>query len=54
MWLRDFLPKDLPECRVLTFGYNTKLSLDSNYRFSHFCTDLRHAVRRSRPSDEVG
>ncbi|KAF1828982.1 hypothetical protein BDW02DRAFT_191332 [Decorospora gaudefroyi] len=53
MWLRDCLPRDLPNCRVLTFGYNTKLSLDSNYRLDHFCNDLRHALRRSRPSEEA-
>ncbi|KAL1637636.1 hypothetical protein SLS58_009239 [Diplodia intermedia] len=26
MWLRDFLSKDLPQCRVLTYGYNSKLT----------------------------
>jgi hypothetical protein len=25
MWLRDFLPKDLPHVRVLTYGYNSQL-----------------------------
>ncbi|ORX97677.1 hypothetical protein BCR34DRAFT_607182 [Clohesyomyces aquaticus] len=53
IWLRDFLPKDLPKCRVLTFGYNTKLSLDSNYRFDHFCDELLNALKRSRASDEA-
>jgi hypothetical protein len=26
MWLRDFLPKDLPQCRTMIYGYNSKLS----------------------------
>lgn len=25
MWLRDFLSKDLPHCRTMTYGYNSKL-----------------------------
>lgn len=26
MWLRDFLSKDLPYCRTMVYGYNSKLS----------------------------
>ncbi|CAG8221500.1 unnamed protein product [Penicillium salamii] len=26
MWLRDFLSKDLPQCRTIIYGYNSKLS----------------------------
>ncbi|CAG7941474.1 unnamed protein product [Penicillium salamii] len=26
MWLRDFLSKDLPQCRTMIYGYNSKLS----------------------------
>lgn len=25
MWLRDFLPKDVSNVRVLTYGYNSQL-----------------------------
>ena len=25
MWLRDFLPADVPEARILTFGYDAAL-----------------------------
>jgi hypothetical protein len=25
MWLRDFLSKDLPCCRTIIYGYNSKL-----------------------------
>jgi hypothetical protein len=30
MWLRDFLPKDLPHVRVLTYGYNSQLRMASS------------------------
>jgi hypothetical protein len=26
MWLRDFLSKDLPNCRTMIYGYNSNLS----------------------------
>jgi hypothetical protein len=26
MWLRDFLSRDLPQCRTMIYGYNSKLS----------------------------
>jgi hypothetical protein len=26
VWLRDFLPQDIPNIRVLVYGYDTKLS----------------------------
>ena len=29
MWLRDALPHDIPRARVLTYGYDTRLS-DTN------------------------
>ena len=33
VWLRDFLPKDIPNIRVLLYGYDTKLA-ESNSRSS--------------------
>lgn len=30
LWLRDFLPKDLPHSRVLLFGYNANLAFESS------------------------
>jgi hypothetical protein len=26
MWLRDFLSKDMPQCRTMIYGYDSKLS----------------------------
>ncbi|KAL4937603.1 hypothetical protein BDV06DRAFT_226801 [Aspergillus oleicola] len=30
MWLRDFLPKQLPQARILLFGYNSNVSIQSS------------------------
>jgi hypothetical protein len=26
MWLKDFLPQDIPNIRIMTYGYNSELS----------------------------
>ena len=41
MWLRDFLSKDLPKCRVMTYGYNSKLSDPGLHTIADFGTGLR-------------
>ncbi|KAL7271956.1 hypothetical protein RUND412_005262 [Rhizina undulata] len=37
MWLRDFLGRDLPNCRTMIYGYNTNL----NSRGIHTLTDYK-------------
>jgi hypothetical protein len=29
-WLRDFLPRDLPRARILTFGYNAAAAFENS------------------------
>jgi len=53
MWLRDYLKDDMPKCRVLTFGYNTKLTINNNYRFEDFCKELLSQLSIARSSDTV-
>lgn len=31
MWLRDFLPRDIPKARVFTYGYSSKLLNSASY-----------------------
>ncbi|KAH7024466.1 uncharacterized protein B0I36DRAFT_366411 [Microdochium trichocladiopsis] len=50
IWLRDYLKEDIPKCRVLTFGYNTKLTIDNNYCFEDFCKELLSQLRLARSS----
>ena len=53
MWLRDFLSKDLPKCRVMTYGYNSKLSTPGLHTIADFGRGLRGELLRTRRSDQV-
>ena len=53
MWLRDFLSKDLPKCRVMTYGYNSKLSSPGIHTIADFGKGLRNELLRARKSDHV-
>lgn len=45
MWLRDFLPRQIPEARIMTYGYNSKVS-DSiaNGSFRDFSVALLNSI----------
>ena len=53
MWLRDFLSEDLPECRVMIYGYNSKLSSPGLHTIADFGKRLREELLRVRRSDQV-
>ena len=53
MWLRDFLSKDLPKCRVMIYGYNSKLSIPGLHTIADFGRGLREELLRARRSDQV-
>ena len=53
MWLRDFLSEDLPKCRVMIYGYNSKLSNPGLHTISDFGRSLRDDLLRARRSDQV-
>ncbi|KFY33939.1 hypothetical protein V494_07201 [Pseudogymnoascus sp. VKM F-4513 (FW-928)] len=62
MWLRDYLPKDAPNARILTYGYQSALQSDSisvledhTNKFVHKLVDMRDASEcESRPIIFVG
>ncbi|ELR02697.1 hypothetical protein VC83_08432 [Pseudogymnoascus destructans] len=62
MWLRDYLPKDAPNARILTYGYKSALQGDSislledhTNKFVHKLVDMRDASEcESRPIIFVG
>jgi hypothetical protein len=49
MWLRDYLPRDAPNARILTYGYHSKLQgsdsvsilQDHTNKFVHSLIDMR-------------
>ena len=53
MWLRDFLSKDLPKCRVMIYGYNSKLSNPGLHTIADFGKSLRVELLKARRSDQV-
>lgn len=51
MWLRDYLPKDVPNARILTYGYPSELQAsnavtilqDHTNTFVHRLVDMRES-----------
>jgi len=54
MWLRDFLSKDLPNCRTMIYGYNSKLSSHGINRIMDYGREFLEAIKRVRHTTEVG
>lgn len=49
LWLRDFLPHDVPNARVLTFGYNAGVAFtQSKSNIRDFATSLLEGIRNFR------
>jgi len=49
-WLEDYLPKDLPNTRIMTFGYNSQIFTSSKGHVNDFAEQLlQHltSIRRS-------
>lgn len=47
LWLRDFLPKQIPKARIMIFGYNANVALDSGTdgvceQATNLCQRLHH------------
>ncbi|KAF5235111.1 hypothetical protein FAUST_7283 [Fusarium austroamericanum] len=53
MWLRDFLSKDLPCCRTMTYGYNSKLSSRGIDTVMDYGRELIEELKKVRNSDEL-
>lgn len=52
MWLRDIIPIDLPNARILTYGYDTKLAgSKSNARISEYAKQFLETVMDARHGD---
>jgi hypothetical protein len=54
MWLRDFLSKDLPQCRKMTYGYNAKLSSHGVDKILDDGRELMEEIKKIRNTKEVG
>ena len=53
MWLRDFLPKSIPEARVLTLGYNSAVAFaGSASGLDDYATTLLNRLLQIRRKDD--
>jgi hypothetical protein len=53
MWLRDFLSKDFPRCRTMTYGYNSKLSSHGVDTILDYGRELMEEIKKIRNTKEV-
>jgi hypothetical protein len=54
MWLRDFLSKDLPQCRTIVYGYNSKLSSYGVDSILDYGRELMEEIKKIRNPKEAG
>ncbi|KAJ5565742.1 hypothetical protein N7535_007380 [Penicillium sp. DV-2018c] len=52
MWLRDFLSKDLPRCRTMIYGYNSKLSSHGVDTILDYGRELMEEIKKIRNTKE--
>lgn len=54
MWLRDFLPENVPNARILTYGYDsTLLNNNSNASILEFSQNFLEALKAARTGETV-
>jgi hypothetical protein len=53
MWLRDFLCKDLPHCRTIIYGYNSKLTSHGVDTIMDYGRGLLEELKKVRSTEEV-
>jgi protein SERAC1 len=54
MWLRDFFSKDLPNCRTMIYGYNSKLLSHGIDTIMDYGREFLEGIKRIRYTQEVG
>ncbi|KAI9162719.1 putative sterigmatocystin biosynthesis P450 monooxygenase stcS [Paramyrothecium foliicola] len=52
MWLQDFLAKDLPRCRTLIYGYNSKMSSRGINTLLDYCAEFLEELKMVRATEE--
>ena len=53
MWLRDFFSKDLPRCRTMVYGYNSKLSSHGIDTILEYGREFMEEIKKVRYTQEV-
>lgn len=53
MWLRDFLSKDLPNCRTMIYGYNSKLKSPGIHTIEAYSRSFLEELKKVRKTEDV-
>jgi hypothetical protein len=53
MWLRHFLPRDVPDCRVILYGYDSNLTRRSDFMIPDFTDHFMEELSKIREPEEV-
>jgi hypothetical protein len=53
-WLEDYLPKDMPNTRIMTFGYNSRVFTSSKGYVTDYAEQLLQHLISVRRSIESG
>ncbi|OBT40026.1 hypothetical protein VE00_09394 [Pseudogymnoascus sp. WSF 3629] len=53
MWLRDFLCKDMPRCRTMIYGYNSRLSTHTVDTIIDYGRGLMEELKKIRNTEEL-
>lgn len=55
MWLKDLLPKDIPDCRIFTYGYDSRVERSiNNSSISDYARQLLEDLCYIRQTESVG
>jgi hypothetical protein len=54
MWLRDLLSEDLPQCRKMIYGYNSKLPSHGVDTILTYGWEVMEKIKEVRNTKEVG
>jgi hypothetical protein len=53
MWLCDFFREDLPDCRTMTYGYNSRLDTHNIDNIMDYGRGFLEEIRKVRRTNEV-
>jgi hypothetical protein len=53
MWLRDFLGRDLPDCRTMIYGYHSKLQDTNVNQLKEYGRSFFAELEKIRDTPEV-
>jgi hypothetical protein len=53
MWLKDFLVEDMPHCRTMTYGYQSKLKKPNTNLLLEFGREFFAEIKKIRNTEEV-